>query len=129
VTQKIRITFLLIAVTQGLHSIEEAYGKLWEVFPPAKFVSGLVSDNLETGFVIINVTLFVVLALISLSTFSKHFSANALLWFWLVLETINGTGHIIWAIMEQSYTPGLITAPLLLFLALYLGRLLIKSNV
>ena len=117
---------LLIALVQGLHSIEETFGKLWDVYPPATFLSGLVSADLKQGFIIINVSLFIVLMLTWLSTFSKNYSVRGLLWLWVVLETINGAGHCVWAIIERSYVPGLATAPVLLFLALTLARLLMK---
>ena len=39
------------------HSIEEYTTRLYDVFPPARFVSSLVSDDLATGFVIANVAL------------------------------------------------------------------------
>jgi hypothetical protein len=32
-------------------------GRLWESFPPARFASGLISENLERGFVVANVAL------------------------------------------------------------------------
>ena len=125
----IRITFLLIALVQGLHSMEEYAGKLWDVYPPASFVCRLVSTNPENGFIIINISLFIVLMLIWLATFSKNFSVKPLLWFWTIMETANGIGHTIWSIMQASYTPGMITAPVLLFLALNMIRLLIKPAV
>jgi hypothetical protein len=115
-------------LTQGLHSIEEFFGKLWEVYPPATFLSGLVSSNLKTGFTIINVCLFVVLMLTWLASFSKSYSIQGFFWFWSIMEIINGAGHSIWAIIERSYVPGLATAPVLLGLALYQVRLLIKSG-
>jgi hypothetical protein len=127
--RRISINFLLIALVQGLHSIEEFFGKLWEVYPPATFLSGLVSTNLKTGFIIINVSLFIILMLTWLTTFSKSYSTRGILWIWIILETINGIGHIIWAIIERSYEPGLATAPILLGLALWLARLLTKSGV
>jgi hypothetical protein len=127
--RRISINFLLIALVQGLHSIEEFFGKLWEVYPPATFLSGLVSTNLKTGFIIINVSLFIILMLTWLTTFSKSYSTRGILWIWIILETINGIGHIIWAIIERSYEPGLTTAPILLGLALWLARLLTKSGV
>ena len=122
--KSIRITFLLIALVQGLHSIEEYYGELWDVFPPATYICGLVSNNLKNGFIIINISLFIVLMSIWLATFSKNFSAKPLLWLWTILELINGAGHSIWAIMERSYVPGLITAPVLFILALIMVKLL-----
>ena len=120
----IRITFLLIALVQGVHSIEEYIGKLWDVYPPATYICGLVSNNLENGFIIINISLFIVLMLIWLATFSKNFSAKPLLWLWTILELINGAGHSVWAIMERSYVPGLATAPILFILALIMVKLL-----
>ena len=122
--RSIRITFLLIALVQGLHSIEEYIGKLWEVYPPATYICGLVSANLENGFIIINISLFIVLMLIWVATLSKNFSAKPLLWLWSFLELINGAGHSVWAIMERSYVPGLFTAPILFILALIMLRLL-----
>jgi len=126
--KSIRNTFLFIAITQGLHSIEEYFGKLWDVYPPATFVCGLVSSNLENGFIIINVSLFIVLMLIWFATFSKNSSIKGLLWFWAIMELINGIGHSIWAVAESSYTPGLVTAPILILLAIVLIRLLLKQK-
>ncbi|MES1215630.1 MAG: HXXEE domain-containing protein [Bacteroidota bacterium] len=123
--KRISITFLLIALIQGLHSIEEFLGKLWEVYPPATFICGLVSPDLKKGFIIINISLFIILMLVWLTTLGKNYS-RGILWLWVILETVNGTGHIIWAIIERSYEPGLITAPILLVLALYLARQLVK---
>ena len=125
-TKPIRLTFLLIALVQGLHSIEEFIGKLWDVYPPATYLCGLVSSNLRTGFIIINVSLFFVLMLTWLGTFSKFLSIRPFLWFWSIMELINGIGHSIWSITEGSYTPGLLTAPLLLILAVNMLRLLSK---
>lgn len=124
----VRITFLFIAIVQGLHSIEEYVGKLWDVYPPATFICRLVSSNLETGFIIINISLFIVLMLIWLTTFSKSYSIKGLLWFWSIMELINGVGHSIWSISESSYTPGLLTAPVLIFLAVIMLRILIKQK-
>lgn len=124
--KSIRVIFLLIVLVQGLHSLEEFMGKLWEVYRPAAYLSGFVSADLKTGFIIINVGLFLVLMLTWLATFSKNNSIKVLLWFWIILELINGIGHSLWAIIERSYVPGLVTAPILVILALSLARLLTK---
>lgn len=52
---------------------------------------------------------------------SCRVSAIPLVWFWVLIELINGIGHPLWTIAERSYTPGVATAPFLLFLALYLA--------
>jgi hypothetical protein len=47
-------------------------------------------------------------------------SAGGFIGFWIVIELINGIGHPLWSIQQRSYTPGVITAPVLLILALVL---------
>ena len=44
---RLRTAFLWLIVAQAAHSIEEYAGRLWESFPPARLVSGLVSSDLE----------------------------------------------------------------------------------
>ena len=121
-------TFILLVLAQGLHSIEEYVGRLWEVFLPAQFVSGLVSDNLEAGFLTLNIGLFVfgLICWLVLNRFTTAF-----IWFWIILETVNGISHIFFALLRMAYFPGLITAPILLILAIKLfmiQRLLDKPN-
>ena len=127
--KRVRVTFLILVFIQGLHSVEEYMGRLWEVFPPARFLSSLVSENLETGFLILNVGLFFFGILCWLVAIRKNYSfAQGLVWFWIVLETINGIGHPAWALYKGAYVPGLATAPLLLIFALYLARLLLTPG-
>ena len=45
-------------------------------------------------------------------------------WAWVTLELVNGVGHTVWSMMQNGYTPGLITSLLLLPLAVLLARLL-----
>jgi hypothetical protein len=33
-----KTVFLILVLAQGLHSIEEYIGRLWEVFPPTKYL-------------------------------------------------------------------------------------------
>ncbi|GJM04573.1 MAG: hypothetical protein DHS20C09_05640 [marine bacterium B5-7] len=129
--QKIKWTFLILVLVQGLHSIEEYVGKLWENFPPARVLCSLVSDNLETGFLIINIGLFVFGLWCWLFPIRKnYFYAQFLVWFWIVLELINGIGHPIWTILQKAYTPGVLTAPILLVIAIILlhNQLIEKTN-
>jgi len=115
----VRTTFILLVLAQGLHSIEEYVGRLWEVFLPAQFVSGLVSDNLEVGFLTLNIGLFV-FGLICWLVFNRF--TSVFIWFWIILETVNGVVHTFMALLQMSYFPGLITAPILLVLAIKLFR-------
>ena len=124
----VRTTFILLVLAQGLHSVEEYVGRLWEVFLPAQIVSGLVSDNLEAGFLAINIGIFV-FGLICWQVFNRF--TSAFIWFWVVLETVNGVSHMFFALLRMAYFPGLLTAPVLLILAIILFRaqqLVDKSN-
>ena len=46
--------FLALIVAQVAHFIEEYVFRLYDVFAPARFVSGLLTDNLALGFAIAN---------------------------------------------------------------------------
>ena len=124
----IKIAFLMLVLIQGMHSVEEYFGKLWKVFQPAKILSGLVSKNLETGFLIINIGLFIFGIWSWAIPVRKDYSiARIIIWIFIVIELINGIGHPIWAIYERSYVPGVATAPILLILAVYLFNELRKT--
>ena len=115
--------FLGLVAVQAAHSVEEYVGRLWEVFPPATFLTGLISADHEIGFLVINISL----ALFGFWAFlwpvrGRWPSARAFMWVWVVMELINGIGHPAWALLQRGYTPGLITAPVLLVLALLLLR-------
>ncbi|MBK5271680.1 MAG: HXXEE domain-containing protein [Bacteroidia bacterium] len=119
---RITITFLLLVITQGLHSIEEYIGRLWEVFAPARFLTGLVSKNPEKGFLVINIGLFIFGLMCWLFIKRNNNTiAKSLILFWVIIELINGIGHPSWAIYDRAYVPGVATAPILLILAIYLA--------
>ena len=116
-------------LSQGLHSVEEYYTQLWTVLAPARFLSGLVSENLKTGFLIINAGIFLVATFCWIITTGKNKISNqALIWFWVFIEGLNGIGHLLLALNAGAYFPGLITAPLLLILSIYVGRQLLIHN-
>jgi hypothetical protein len=116
-------TFALLIFTQAAHSVEEYVGRLWESFPPARAVSGLVSADREFGFLVLNV------ALVTFGTWCYFGpvrrgwrSAAAIALGWALVELINGVGHPLWSLRQGGYTPGVATAPLLLVLATVLLR-------
>lgn len=122
-------TFGSLIVAQAIHSAEEYFGRLWESFPPARVVSGLVSSNLEAGFVTINVALVAFGLWCFFWPVRRGWPIAALVaYFWITIEIINGVVHPLWSLSHGSYTPGLATAPLLLFLALYLARQLRRAK-
>ena len=116
-------TFLALVTTQAAHSFEEYAGRLWEVFPPARSLSGLVSRNLETGFIVINVSVVAFGFWCFLWPIRRGWPSVVMLgWFWVVLELVNGIGHPMWSLRQLAYTPGVATALPLLVLAVYLAR-------
>ena len=116
-------SFLALVGTQAAHSVEEYIGRLYDVFPPARFVSGLISENLERGFVIFNVGLVAFGIWCFLWPVRKHWlAAVPLAWLWVGIELVNGVGHPLWSLRELRYTPGVATAPVLLLLALDVAR-------
>ena len=115
-------TFIALVAVQAAHSVEEYIGRLYDVFPPARFVSGLMSTDSRRGFVIFNVVLVLFGVWCYLWPIRKWWpSATVVGWFWVTIELINGIGHPLWSFREHAYTPGIVTAPLLLALAISLA--------
>ena len=126
---RFQLTFGALVLTQAAHSIEEYVGHLWESFPPARFLTSLVSSDLERGFVLLNVSLLAFGVWCFLGPVRRGWPvAVALAWVWAVVEIVNGIGHPLWSLREGGYTPGLATAPVLLVLAVYLAYQLRRAN-
>jgi len=126
---RVKIGFGALVFAQCAHSIEEYVGRLWESFGPARFLTGLISSDRELGFVVINSALVAFGLWCLLFPVRKNWpSAAGFIWFWIVLETINGVGHSVWTLREGGYTPGVLTAPILLAIALYLAFQLRKRE-
>ncbi|HZI29507.1 MAG TPA: HXXEE domain-containing protein [Gemmatimonadaceae bacterium] len=119
-------TFGLLILAQAAHSIEEYAGRLWESFPPARFVSGLVSDDLRLGFLLLNVALLTFGVWCYWWPVSRRWrSARAVALGWALVELVNGLGHPLWSVRQGGYTPGVATALILLILA---GTLLVQMR-
>ena len=113
--------FAALIAMQALHSVEEYVGRLWVVFPPATFITGLISEDRHVGFVVFNAVLLVFGVWCFIWPIRRRWrNMGGFIAFWVVIEIINGIGHPVWTARQGSYTPGLITAPLLLALALSL---------
>ena len=122
-----RWAFLALIVAQAAHSIEEYVFRLFDVFAPARFVSGLVSSDLAFGFVTLNVVLVLFGAWCYLARVRPgHPSGLAFAWFWTLLELGNGVSHSVMALARGGYFPGVATAPLLLGVSSYLGIRLLQ---
>ena len=126
---KSRALFLALICVQALHSLEEYFFRLYDVFPPARLVSGLVSDDREQGFVIANVLLVGFGFWCYAWPVRQSWAIGAsLAWLWVCIELINGVGHPAWSILQGHYTPGMVTAVPLLVLAISLARRLRAEN-
>ena len=118
----VRTAFGLLIAAQAAHSIEEYLGRLWEVFPPAAFVSGLVSPNREVGFIILNIALVAFGLWCFLWPVSRGWAAAPVfVSIWTVIELVNGLVHPLWSLLQGRYTAGVATAPILLVLAINLA--------
>jgi hypothetical protein len=114
--------FAALVFAQAAHSVEEYIGRLWESFPPAAWLTGLISSDREVAFIILNSAL-VAFGIWCLAVPVRRGwpSATRLMWVWVVVETINGIVHPLWSLRQDGYTPGVLTAPILLVLAVYLA--------
>ena len=115
--------FLLLVGVQCAHSIEEYLTHLYEVLAPARYISGLFSENLALGFVAFNTAVIALgigcyFGLIR----SARGAANIVAWIWVVVELANSVGHIFLALNAGGYFPGLVTGVALLFVSAYLAR-------
>jgi len=128
VLERRRLIFLWLILAQGAHSIEGYVTRLYAVFPPARFVSGLISHNLAVGFLLVNVALVTFgLWCWAVPVRSRWLVAEALMWFWTLLELGNGIGHLFLALSQRGYFPGAATAPFLLFFAGWLVVLQLRQ--
>ena len=123
-----RYTFAALVVAQAIHSMEEYIGRLYDVFPPARFVSGLLSSDRQRGFIVFNAALVAFGAWCALWPVRRRWpSAPTFAWIWVSIELLNGVGHPLWSLMQGGYTPGLASAPCLLALAVCLAVQLSKE--
>lgn len=106
------------------HSIEEYTFELYNVLAPARFASGLISNDLATGFAILNTTLVVFGFWCAFIPVRRNWPvARTLVIGWVAVEALYGTAHILLAMSAGEYFPGVATAPFLLGVAVLLGRI------
>jgi hypothetical protein len=90
-------------------------------------LTGLFSPHRELAFVILNALLVTFGFWCLFWPVRRSWpSARAFAWGWVALETINGIAHSVWSLRQGAYTPGVLTAPILLVLAAYLGVQLLQ---
>ena len=123
--RRVPLALAALIAAQAAHSVEEYLFRLFDVLAPARFVSGLFSDNPAQGFVSANVLLVLAGFLCCAVLVRPHrASAMGVAWFWAVLELGNGVSHTVMAMANRGYFPGVATAPFLLAGSIYLIRCL-----
>ena len=125
---RFQVAFGALVLAQAAHSVEEYVGRLWESFPSARLLTGLISQDRERGFVVINGLLVAFGVWCLLWPVRRGWSSATLFaWVWVAVELVNGIGHSLWTLRQGGYTPGVTTAPVLLVLAVYLARQLRRT--
>jgi Protein of unknown function with HXXEE motif len=120
---RLQRVFAALILTQAVHSVEEYIGGLYDSFPPARFISGLVSSDFQRGFVIANLIVLAVGAWCVMVPVRRGWpAARTVIAAWVGIELVNGVAHPLWSLVQGGYTPGVATAPLLLALAILLAR-------
>ena len=121
----VRAAFFVLVILQAIHSGEEFIFRLYERFPPMRFVYQNAPHLAKPAFVISNVLLI----LIGLICFfywvqpDRH-GATVVVWIWIVTESLNVVAHIVWAVLIGGYNPGLVTGLLFVPVLIYLCYLM-----
>ena len=124
-----RNTFLALILTQAAHSIEEFLFALYDEFAPARFISGLLNEDLAAGFAMANTGFFLFGMWCYFARVRPgHPHAAAWMWPWIVVSLSNGVIHSAMAIQRGGYFPGVVTAPVLFILAAVLAVRLIRGR-
>lgn len=119
---RLSLAFGALILAQAAHSVEEYAGRLYDSFPPARWLTGLVASDRRVGFIILNTTLVGFGLWCFLWPVRGGWSSRGgIVAFWVVLELVNGLGHPFWSWRQGGYTPGVGTAPVLLALALWVA--------
>src|SRR5215813_8790004 len=110
VSDKLKVTFLVLIVLQGLHSAEEFIFKLYDAFPPMRFLYAGVPRLAQSAFIIFN-SLLITAGLVCFYRWVRPGgrAGRTVVWVWTGVEMFNATARCIWAVMARGYVPGLVT--------------------
>ena len=122
---RVPIVFLSLIILQAIHSVEEFIFGFYEQFPPMRLIYQDAPQLAKPAFAISNALLF----LAGLTCFyywvrPARKGARALVWVWIVLESINVIAHLVWAVLIRGYNPGLVTVILFVPMLTYLSHLM-----
>ena len=124
-----KLFFLLLVIAQAAHSVEEYVTRLFEVFAPARFVSGLVSEDLALGFAVVNAAIVAVGAWCYVGPVrAGGVAGQTAAAVWIAIELANGIAHLAIAAASGAYFSGSLTAGLLLVTAACLAFSLLRDR-
>ncbi len=103
-----------LVVAQFLHAFEDLVADFHQRFP--------LFSLAPEFFVTLNLALFLLLAAMIPSVAHGRGWALKLAKFWAIVQILSGAGHLMIALIEWGYYPGMWTAPLLLIFGTALGR-------
>jgi Protein of unknown function with HXXEE motif len=130
VSGRSKLLFLLLMLAQAAHSVEEYVTRLFEVFTPARVVSGLIADNPAVGFAAFNAAVILIGAWCYLGPVRAGSRAAWIVAVvWLVIELANGTVHLAIAAFTGAYFSGAFTAVLLVVTTVCLALSLIRDRM
>jgi Protein of unknown function with HXXEE motif len=128
-SRRSKLLFLLLLIVQAAHSVEEYVTRLFDVFAPARFIGGLMSDDLAFGFAIANIVLIAIFAwcyVVAVRAGGRAGRFVAIIW--VAIELVNGVGHTTLSVLNRGYFSGAVTAVFLLVAATSLGCSLIADD-
>lgn len=122
-----------LAVSQALHSTEEVLTGLWAWMPrvTAKIDWIPVMQGLgETKFAAANLIIVTILLALTPFVFERRPRALVLAFWIAVFEIVNGSGHLLGALLVRGYFPGALAGlGLILFGVLYVRQFLVERKV
>ncbi|MBF0104564.1 MAG: HXXEE domain-containing protein [Deltaproteobacteria bacterium] len=105
---KIKIATLCLVVVQIIHSIEEYFLGFYKQFPVFVFYNKAFSSIGQGMFFAFNISLVVLLLFCFLFVFFQWWRLRFPI-ILAIIEFINGTHHILWAVVLHKYFPGVVS--------------------
>lgn len=126
--------YLLLALAQAAHSIEEMLTRLYDFFWTAtgvfhQYIPAFPQFRMRAEtFGALNMTFIAVLLALAPSVAARKPGALVFAGVVAVIEILNGTGHLAGTVVFGGYVPGAATAPFLLVLGILTLRALRQAS-
>lgn len=128
VDQQSRNAFILLVALQAAHVFEEYSTGLYEWGLPALVSAWIYPSEPRFGFLAANAA-FLAFGVWCYLARVRPGHDSAIFWasLWVIVELFNGLLHPLLALVSGGYFPGLLTAPLLLVVAIFLANRLART--